>query len=115
MNRLLVIAALLSPWCCSGVRAQPMRCPGTTTVEMRHCAEKAMNQSNAALQRRLPKSLLQQWQATTRAVCEQAYRAYKDGTIYPQLIVGCDDNLNRALLKELRPLEGPAANDRESR
>jgi hypothetical protein len=29
---------------------------------------------------------------------------YKDGTIYPQLVVGCDDNLNRALLKEFRGL-----------
>ncbi|NDC15136.1 MAG: DUF1311 domain-containing protein, partial [Synechococcaceae bacterium WB9_2_170] len=29
---------------------------------------------------------------------------YKQGTIYPQLVVGCDDHLNRALLKEFQPL-----------
>ena len=28
----------------------------------------------------------------------------QSGTIYPQLVSGCDDHLNRALLKELQPL-----------
>ena len=28
----------------------------------------------------------------------------QSGTIYPQLVAGCDDHLNRALLKELQPL-----------
>ena len=27
-----------------------------------------------------------------------SYAPYKDGTIYPQLVAGCDDRLNRALL-----------------
>jgi len=29
---------------------------------------------------------------------------YKDGSIYSQLVVGCYDNLNRALLKEFRKM-----------
>ena len=28
----------------------------------------------------------------------------KDGTIYPQMVVGCDDRLNRALLQEFKPM-----------
>ena len=105
MKRLVLLGALLTPWLCSDVQAQPVRCPGSNTVEMRYCAAQAANRSNAALQRKLPKELLRQWQLATRAVCEQAYRPYKDGTIYPQLVVGCDANLNRALLQELRPLD----------
>ena len=40
----------------------------------------------------------------TRVVCAQAWGAYQEGTIYPQWVVGCDGNLNRALLKEFQPL-----------
>jgi hypothetical protein len=43
-------------------------------------------------------------QEATRAVCAAAYASYKEGTIYSQLVVGCDDHLNRALLKEFAPL-----------
>ena len=39
-----------------------------------------------------------------RAVCAHAYARFKDGTIYPQLVVACDDNLKRALLKEFKGL-----------
>jgi hypothetical protein len=48
-----------------------------------------------------------QWQEATRALCGAAYSPYKDGSIYPQLVVGCDDRLNRALLKEFKGLGEP--------
>jgi len=53
----------------------------------------------------IARDLLKQWQDTTRAVCAMAYAPYRDGTIYPQLVVACDDHLNRALLQELKALE----------
>ncbi|WP_396111884.1 hypothetical protein [Cyanobium sp. L1E-Cus] len=56
--------------------------------------------------------MLQQWQDTTRAICAHAYAPYKEGTIYPQLVVGCDDHLNRALLKELHPLNNQGYEER---
>ena len=37
-------------------------------------------------------------------MCAHTYRPFRQRTIYPQLVVGCDDNLNRALLKEFAPL-----------
>lgn len=52
----------------------------------------------------LQEQLQQQWQQATRAVCARVYAPYKDGTIYPQLVVACDDHLNRALLREFQPL-----------
>jgi hypothetical protein len=105
VKRLTLLAVLLSP--AGGAHAQVphVRCPGTNTVEMRYCAEKAVQQSDAQLQKKLSRQQFSQWQAATRAVCEKAYAPYRDGTIYPQMIVGCDDNLNRALLKEFRSLE----------
>ena len=64
----------------------------------------ATAKSTARLHRKVPKPLLQQWQEATRAVCAAADAPYKDGTIYPQLVVGCEDHLNWALLKEFAPL-----------
>lgn len=87
--------------------AQPtesIRCPGETTVEMRHCAGLSWNESSGSLQRKLPPSLYRRWQEATRAVCAHAYAPFQAGTIYPQLVVGCDDQLNRALLKQFEPI-----------
>jgi hypothetical protein len=89
-----------------------IQCPGENTVEMRYCAGLSWEQSTTQLQRKIPKGHFQQWQDATRAVCAHAYAAYKDGTIYPQLVVGCDDQLNRALLKELQPLNDQGDTER---
>ena len=104
MNRLLLLAALLLPAGTARAEAPPIRCPGETTVEMRYCAGLAWEESDALVRRALPEALQRQWQEATRAVCAHAYAPYRDGTIYPQLVVGCDDHLNRALLLEFRPL-----------
>ena len=105
MKHLLVATtALLLP---TALHAQEplIKCPGDTTVEMRHCASKSLEQSESQLRKKVSKRLMQQWQEATRAVCAASYAPYKDGTIYPQLVVGCDDRLNRALLKEFQPMD----------
>ena len=105
MKRLLLLDALVLT--ASPADAQPpaIKCHGENTVEMRYCASKSLEQSDAQLRKKVPKRLMQQWQEATRAVCAAAYSPYQDGTIYPQLVVGCDDNLNRALLKEFQPMD----------
>ncbi|MCP9792638.1 lysozyme inhibitor LprI family protein [Vulcanococcus limneticus] len=105
MKRLVLVAVMLAPVHAAHAQAPAIRCPGNNTVEMRYCAEKSVLQSDAQLQRKISRQLFKQWQDATRAVCEKAYAPYKDGTIYPQMIVGCDDNLNRSLLKEFKGLE----------
>ena len=104
MKRLLLLGVLA--FAASPATAKPpaIKCPGENTVEMRYCASKSLEQSESQLRKKVSKRLMQQWQAATRAVCSAAYAPYKDGTIYPQLVVGCDDNLNGALLKEFAPL-----------
>ena len=99
---LCVLVAL--PTAVSANGPKGIRCPGETTVEMRYCAELSWQQSTTRLQRRLPTALLNQWQEATRALCAHAYRPFLQGTIYPQLVAGCDDHLNRALLKEFAPI-----------
>jgi hypothetical protein len=79
---------------------------------MRYCAGKSWEQSTARLKGKIPAALLKQWQEATRAVCAAAYAPYRDGTIYPQLVVGCDDHLNRALLKEFAPLNNQGDRER---
>lgn len=64
----------------------------------------SLEQSDKQLHQKISKDLFKQWQDATRVVCAKAYAPYRDGTIYPQLIVGCDDHLNRALLKEFKGL-----------
>ena len=86
------------------VIGQDLQCPGQNTVEMRYCASLDLEDSNENLRSQLPAGTFEQWQQTTKEVCAKAYAPYKQGTIYPQVIMRCDDNLNRALLKELKGL-----------
>jgi len=83
-----------------------IQCPGLTTYEMRFCASQSWEQSNQALKEQLPQATLEKWKAATQEVCAAAYAPYREGTIYPQLVVGCDDRLNRVLLEELKDLGG---------
>jgi hypothetical protein len=104
MKRLLLLGVLLVAVPAAHSQEPKVQCPGENTVEMRYCAGLSWEQSTDQLKRKIPKALFQQWQETTRAVCAHAYAAYKEGTIYPQLVVGCEDRLNRALLLEFRPM-----------
>jgi hypothetical protein len=102
---LLPLAALL--FGLPGARGQQLeaiRCPGENTMEMRHCAGLSWEESDAALQRRLPVTLMKQWRQSTRAVCAHAYAPFREGSIHPQLVVGCEDHLTRALLREFAPV-----------
>jgi hypothetical protein len=83
-----------------------IKCPGNNTVEMRWCASQSLDQSNQALREQLEPETMKQWREATMEVCSAAYRPYLQGTIYPQLVVGCDDRLNRVLLEEFKGLGG---------
>ena len=77
---------------------------GVTTYEARFCASQKWEESNQALKEQLPQATLKKWKAATQEVCAAAYAPYRQGTIYPQMVVGCDDRLNRVLLEELKGL-----------
>lgn len=81
-----------------------IQCPGLNTPEMRFCASQSLGESNAGLQKKLPPEILRTWVKATQEVCAAAYAPYIQGTIYPQMVVGCDDRLNRVLLEELQGL-----------
>ena len=81
-----------------------IQCPGQNTVEMRWCASQKWEESNQALKRQLEPETLKTWVKATQEVCAAAYAPYKQGTIYPQMVVSCDDRLNRVLLEELKGL-----------
>ncbi len=104
VKSLLLLGIWLLPLSAAHSRPAAIHCPGDNTVEMRYCASQSWEQSDKQLRRKISRELFSQWQDATRAVCAKAYAPYKDGTIYPQLVVGCDDHLNRALLKEFRGL-----------
>jgi hypothetical protein len=83
---------------------EDIQCPGQNTVEMRWCASQKWEESNQALKRQLEPETLKTWVKATQEVCAAAYAPYKQGTIYPQMVVSCDDRLNRVLLEELKGL-----------
>jgi len=81
-----------------------IKCPGQNTVEMRWCASNSLGESNKALRKILTSEIFRNWTKTTQEVCAAAYAPYIQGTIYPQMVVSCDDRLNRVLLDELKGL-----------
>jgi len=48
------------------------------------------------------------WNKAKRDVCAAAYAPYREGSIYPQMVTGCSDRLNHALIKEFEALSSPA-------
>ena len=106
LKGVLVLGILLIPISNANANAKManISCSGENTVEMRYCAEVSLGQSNTKLKKVVSGDQLKQWQETTRTICFKAYAPYKEGSIYPQLILGCEDNLNRALLKEFESL-----------
>ena len=80
-------------------------CPGNTTFEMRRCASDQLRQSQQALSEKLSPEELRNWKAVTGDVCDNACRPYREGSIHGQLLTGCHDRLNRALLLEFRGLD----------
>ena len=102
MRALLLL--MLMPLIPAKAEHPDIKCPGNNTVEMRWCASKSLDESKAALEKKLSAETLNTWVKATQEVCTAAYSPYKQGTIYPQLVVGCDDRLNRVLLKEFKGL-----------
>ena len=103
MRKLLLLLALL-PAIPVKAEAPVIQCPGQNTIEMRWCASQLLEESHQALQEQLSTETLEKWKAATQEVCAAAYALYREGTIYPQIVVGCDDRLNRVLLEELQGL-----------
>ena len=102
MKGLLLL--LLLPVMPAKAEQPDIQCPGQNTIEMRWCASQSLDESNADLQKKLPPETLKTWVKATQEVCAAAYALYIQGTIYPQMVVGCDERLNRVLLEELKGL-----------
>ena len=103
LKRLLLVS-LLFPLTPVGAQEPDIQCPGMNTIEMRWCASKSLEESDQSLRQQLPPETFENWRRATREVCAVAYAPYLQGTIYPQMVVGCDDRLNRVLLEELQDL-----------
>lgn len=102
--RALLLPLLLIPLMPVKAEEADVQCPGQNTVEMRWCAAQQWDESNQALKEHLTPAILEKWKAATQEVCAAAYAPYRQGTIYSQMVVGCDDRLNRVLLEELKGL-----------
>ena len=102
--RAVLLPLLLLPLMPVKAAEPKIQCPGENTIEMRWCTSQRWEESNQALEEQLELRTLDKWKAATQEVCAAAYAPYRQGTIYPQMVVGCDDRLNRVLLDELKGL-----------
>jgi len=102
--RTLLLPLLLLPLMSVKAGEPDIQCPGLNTIEMRFCASKSWEESNQALKEQLSPETLENWKQATQEVCAVAYAPYRQGTIYPQMVVLCDDRLNRVLLQEMEGL-----------
>ena len=95
---------LLLPLMPARAEEPEIQCPALTTYEMRFCASQSWGQSNQALKEQLPQATLEKWKAATQEVCAAACALYRQGTIYPQMVFGCNNRMNRVLLEDLKGL-----------
>ena len=102
--RQLLLPLVLLPLMPAQAQHSEISCPGQNTVEMRWCASRQWEESNNALKENLSPETLNVWRQATQKVCAAAYASYRQGTIYPQMVVNCDDRLNRVLLEEMKGL-----------
>ena len=102
--RTLLLPLLLLPLMPAKAEEAGIECPGINSIEMRWCASKSWEESNQTLKKQLSPETLETWKQATREVCAVAYAPYRQETIYPQMVVSCDDRLNRVLLQEMEGL-----------
>ena len=103
MKRFLLAVLLFAAMPAQADQAQ-IQCPGQNTIEMRWCAAQKLKPSNMALHEQLSLQSLESWNRAKQQVCTEAYAPFMQGSIYVQMIVSCDDRLNRSLLKEFTHL-----------
>ena len=102
--RTLILPLLLLPLMPVKAEEPDIQYLVANTIEMRWCASQRWEESNQALKEQLEPRTLNKWKAATQEVCAAAYAPYRQGTIYTQMVVGCDDRLNRVLLQEMEGL-----------
>ena len=102
--RTILLPLLLLPLMPAKAEEPDIQCPGMNTIEMRWCATKSLEESRHSLKEQMPPETLENWKQATQEVCAVAYAPYRQGTIYPQMVVSCDDRLNRVLLQEMEVL-----------
>ena len=106
-HRALALFFLLSLPTINQAQSEEVQCPGFSTLEIRQCASQQLEHSSRTLQNKLPSDVLKAWNKAKRDVCAAAYAPYREGSIYPQMVTGCSDRLNRALIKEFEALSSP--------
>ena len=101
MKRLVLLCALLLSGGNVYAEIVPPRksCEGSQ-FQLRVCADKNLIASDAKIREVLPSELAKRWGEVTGEVCEEKWQIFKEGSIYPMMLLKCNDNLNRTLLKE---------------
>lgn len=101
MLRKDVFALILVASACSQSpsHAHSLKCPGDTTVAQRECAGILLGKTDAKLKKVININLFLQWESARSQMCNQAF-GHREGSIWPQIEIECNRNLNQALLNE---------------
>ena len=62
-------------------------CNEGNTYAMRECTFRKLVQSDKKLKQELKYKTFEEWVGIRQTICEEAYMQYKEGTIYPLMIL----------------------------
>ena len=102
MSPLLLFLLLIT--CPALAQEKGVYCNEGTTYAMRECAFSKLVQSDKKLKQKLKFKTFEEWVGIRQTMCEEAYKQYKEGSIYPLIILKCSVDMNKTLLQKTRGL-----------
>ena len=79
-------------------------CNEGTTYAMRECAFSKLVQSDKKLKQELKSKTFEEWVGIRQTMSEEESMQYKEGMIYPLMILKCFVDMNKILLQKTRGL-----------
>ena len=69
---------------------------------MRECAVSKFVQLDKRFKQEFKSKTFEEWVGIRHRICTEAYMQYKEGTIYPLMILKCSVDMNKTLLQNAR-------------
>ena len=74
-------------------------CDGKTQTMMSLCAGRQLNKTRKELETILTPETNKLWNDASHRVCEQVYKLYEMGSMYPMIVADCNRRMNEYLIE----------------
>ena len=79
-------------------------CREGNTYEMRECEFRRLKAADQKLKKKLKPKTFEDWVSIRTTMCRETYEQYKEGTIYPLVVMRCSIDMNNKLLEKTNGL-----------